>query len=134
MRLPRVRFTVRRAMAIVAIAALLARVVRVLMPPRPFTGQRFALIGRVDIDRDGRDDRAALTRMIRRAGGSVDFDLPPSGPAKGQIGTGTSWYVFDERVSLANRGPGETAIIQRARLDGVRAISIDRLLSRLRGR
>ena len=39
--------------------------------------QRFALVGKIDINRDGRDDRADLIRMIEAAGGVVEFDLPP---------------------------------------------------------
>jgi hypothetical protein len=39
--------------------------------------QRFALIGKIDINRDGRDDRADLIRMIEAAGGVVEYDLPP---------------------------------------------------------
>ncbi len=41
--------------------------------------QRFALIGKIDVNRDGRDDRAELIRMIEAAGGVVEFDLPPPG-------------------------------------------------------
>ncbi|WZO96136.1 hypothetical protein EP7_003120 [Isosphaeraceae bacterium EP7] len=39
--------------------------------------QQFALIGNIDINRDGRDDRADLIRLIESAGGVVVYDLPP---------------------------------------------------------
>ncbi len=39
--------------------------------------QRYALIGKIDINRDGKDDRAELIRMIEAAGGVVEYDLPP---------------------------------------------------------
>ena len=39
--------------------------------------QRFALVGKIDINRDGRDDRGDLIRMIEASGGVVEFDLPP---------------------------------------------------------
>ena len=39
--------------------------------------QRYALIGKIDINRDGKDDRAQLIRMIEAAGGVVEYDLPP---------------------------------------------------------
>jgi hypothetical protein len=39
--------------------------------------QRFALIGKIDVNRDGRDDRAELIRMIEAAGGVIEYDLPP---------------------------------------------------------
>ena len=38
---------------------------------------RFALIGKIDVNRDGKDDRQDLKRMIEDAGGIVDYDLPP---------------------------------------------------------
>jgi hypothetical protein len=41
--------------------------------------RRFALIGKLDINRDGRDDRGDLIRMIEASGGVVEFDLPPPG-------------------------------------------------------
>jgi hypothetical protein len=44
----------------------------------PENPQRFALIGKLDMDRDGRDDRAEVIRMIEAAGGVVEFDLPPA--------------------------------------------------------
>ncbi|WP_435016715.1 hypothetical protein TA3x_004289 [Tundrisphaera sp. TA3] len=39
--------------------------------------QRFDLIGKIDMNRDGKDDRADLIRMIEQAGGVIEFDLPP---------------------------------------------------------
>ncbi len=39
--------------------------------------QRFDLIGKIDVNRDGRDDRADLIRMIEASGGVIEFDLPP---------------------------------------------------------
>ena len=44
-------------------------------PEKP---KRFALIGKLDVDRDGKDDRGELIRMIEAAGGIVEFDLPPA--------------------------------------------------------
>ncbi len=41
--------------------------------------QRFGLIGKLDTNRDGKDDRADIIRMIEAAGGVVEFDLPPPG-------------------------------------------------------
>jgi hypothetical protein len=37
----------------------------------------FAIIGPIDINRDGKDDRVEFRRMIEDAGGVVDFDVPP---------------------------------------------------------
>ena len=61
----------------------------------PNNPTRFALVGKIDVNRDGRDDREELKRMIQEAGGVVDFDLPPPisarRPASSRRGsTGTS--------------------------------------------
>ncbi|MDX2035941.1 MAG: hypothetical protein SFX72_04770 [Isosphaeraceae bacterium] len=44
----------------------------------PSKPQRFILIGKLDVDRDGRDDRQEVIRMIEQAGGMVEYDLPPA--------------------------------------------------------
>jgi hypothetical protein len=88
--------------------------------------QRFALVGKLDLNRDGRDDRADLIRMIEAAGGVVEYDLPPPnvdrtpgqaavarafarlgqpqppsvGRAAGKISSLAFAYVIDERSSL----------------------------------
>ncbi len=48
----------------------------------PGEPMRYALIGKMDINRDGRDDRQDLIRMIQASGGIVDYDLPPPGSAR----------------------------------------------------
>ncbi len=45
--------------------------------------QRFDLIGKIDINRDGKDDRADLIRMIEGAGGVIEYDLPPPNVDRG---------------------------------------------------
>lgn len=65
----------------------------------PNDPKRIALVGPIDINRDGVDDRAELKRLIEQAGGKVDFDLPPpnKGPKVGKASGGFSMYVIDER-------------------------------------
>jgi hypothetical protein len=114
----------------------------------PNTPMRFALVGKIDINRDGRDDRLELKRMIEEAGGVVDFDLPPGdvGRETGKLSPQIDWYVTDERppfheVYNARSEPilrweaelkkrmGE--VIKEARLDGIRPMPIQRLLNYL---
>ena len=94
---------------------------------------RFALIGKIDVNRDGNDDRDELKRVIEEAGGVIEFDLPPPDVGK-EIGVLTpriDWYVTDDRTPLP-AGPLSqriSAVIKEARLDGIRPMSIERLLA-----
>ncbi|SIN86512.1 hypothetical protein SAMN05444166_1337 [Singulisphaera sp. GP187] len=115
----------------------------------PNEPMRFALIGKMDINRDGKDDRADLIRMIEAAGGIVDYDLPPpdAGKERGKLSGYDSWYVIDNPedrpplVDYQNRredlGTAEHAdfvkkrsdAIRIARDNGVRPLLIGRLLN-----
>lgn len=114
----------------------------------PNQPQRFALVGKMDVDRDGRDDREDLKRLIRQAGGVIDYDLPPPeiGPETGEISGLTTFYVLDNREPLrpptgrASDFPGtetqewlakRSAALQKAQDNGVRPINIGRLLAYL---
>jgi len=107
---------------------------------------RFALIGKIDVNRDGRDDREDLKKMIEAAGGIVDYDLPPPeyGRESGKLTGKDAWYVIDERPPyhevFGSSKKGVTAsenaafltkqseAIREARLNGVRPMPIERLL------
>jgi len=107
---------------------------------------RFALIGKIDINRDGRDDREDLKRLIESAGGIVDYDLPPPelGRETGKLTGADAWYVIDERPTFyevySTKTKGVTAsenaeflkkqsdAIREARSVGVRPMLIERLL------
>jgi hypothetical protein len=116
----------------------------------PNQPKRFALIGKIDIDRDGRDDRRDLVRLIQAAGGEVDYDLPPPGVGKesGELSGQITWYVIDERdpfrsartnsVASADVTAEEgrfndkkTAALEKARNLGISPITIERLLPSL---
>jgi len=114
----------------------------------PNEPMRFALVGQMDVNRDGKDDRADLKRMIEAAGGIVDYDLPPPevGKESGKLTGQDAWYVFDDRISFAKDKQTaekpmtpeyaefikkQSEAIKEARLDGVRPMSIGRLLSYL---
>ncbi|MBV8488077.1 MAG: hypothetical protein JO161_07340 [Planctomycetaceae bacterium] len=110
---------------------------------------RFALIGKIDVNRDGKDDREDLKRLIEEAGGVVDYDLPPPGSGKesGQLTARISWYVIDERMPLrevyerkaADAGVAAQAVfekrrgqvIKEARSEGIRPLELSRLLGYL---
>ena len=116
----------------------------------PNEPMRFALIGKMDINRDGKDDRDDLKRMIEAAGGIVDYDLPPPevGKESGKLTGRDAWYVVDDpkarppyRVFGGKSGVTEsetaehlkkqTDAIREARLNGVRPMELGRLLTYL---
>ena len=112
----------------------------------PNQPMRFALVGKIDVNRDGKDDRLELKRMIEEAGGTVDFDLPPAelGKEIGALTPRIDWYVIDDRSPLReafatknattevsqeklNKRVGE--VTKEARLNGIRPLPIGRLLA-----
>ncbi len=114
----------------------------------PNNPTRYALVGKIDMNRDGRDDREELKRMIQESGGVVDFDLPPPwvGKENGELSPRVDWYVTDERIPLREvyRPRSEPIIAdesklakrvgevtKQARADGIRPMPIERLLSYL---
>jgi len=114
----------------------------------PNVPMRFALIGKMDVNRDDRDDREELKRMIQEAGGVVDFDLPPPevGKETGTLSPRIDWYVIDQRMPLRDvfsqkSAEGDTRraalekrmgeVIKEARLNGIRPMLIERLLAYL---
>jgi len=114
----------------------------------PDEPMRFALIGKIDVNRDGKDDREDLKRMIQDAGGQVDYDLPPPGYGNesGKLTARDAWYVIDERAPLrerfeakSDRAVAEQAkfevkrgqVIKQARAEGIRPMPIQRLLAYL---
>jgi len=140
----------------------IARIIKTYSPIEPFRigdivyspawspddPMRFALIGKIDMNRDGKDDRDDLKKMIEDAGGTVDYDLPPpnAGRESGKLTARVSWYVVDERTPLRDvyTKESETTLAQQAgydkrrgemikeaRQNGSRPIEIGRLLSYL---
>jgi len=112
----------------------------------PEEPMRFALIGKIDVNRDGKDDREDLKRMIEEAGGKVDFDLPPPnhGKESGKLTARISWYVTDERMPLRELFEARTSAgvaaqaqfdkrfgqaIKEARSEGIRPMPLGRLLA-----
>lgn len=104
----------------------------------------YALIGKIDLDRNGYDDREDLKRLIQATGGVISYDLPPPGRGEetGEITPLTSWYIIDDSQPI-RAGVGEnigataeqeqaflkrrSEVLEEARLAGVRPISLDRL-------
>lgn len=74
-----------------------------------FITRTFALIGKIDLNRDGRDDREDLKRAIRLGGGKVVYDLPQPniGKQTGSLSGAIDYYVIDERTPI--KSPPDSA-------------------------
>ena len=103
---------------------------------------RFALIGKIDVNRDGKDDRAG-PQADDRGGRRRRRLRPPAarfGKETGKLTAAIAWYVIDERMpfvslqgksdaSIAAREPSSSRssgeAIKEARLNGVRPMPIE---------
>ncbi len=79
-----------------------------------FGKKKFALIGRMDINRDGRDDRDTVRRMIEMSGGEVSYDLPPPGQGteKGQLAATIDWAVTDDSTPIFGGRAGSVTTLR----------------------
>ncbi|MCA9246744.1 MAG: hypothetical protein KDA42_06500 [Planctomycetales bacterium] len=97
-------------------------------------GQRrhFALVGPLDIDADGRDDRDLVARLIERSGGVIDEELTAAGDRQGGMTIDTRFLVIGRVPSESNarREFMETygQMIERADQLAVERISLTKLL------
>ena len=90
----------------------------------------FALIGKMDIDGDGIDDRETIKAMIAQNGGLVTMDLPPIGKGSGELSATTRWMVIGDDFKVLDEGD---ALESKAKSLGISRIHVDKLLGWLRG-
>ena len=67
--------------------------------------KQFALVGKMDMNRDGKDDRQDVKRLIEMNGGKVVYDLPPPGLGheNGEITASADWIITDEEAPIYTR-------------------------------
>ncbi len=90
----------------------------------------FALVGKMDIDGDGIDDRERLKTMIEQLGGRVTMDLPPTGKGSGELSVTTRWMVIGDDFKVVDEGG---FLESKAKSLGISRIKLDKLLGWLRG-
>jgi len=103
---------------------------------------QFALMGKLDIDGDGSDDRNIVRSLIEQSGGVIAEDLTPEGKSSGKMTADTRWLVVGERFDINgaqeldpkfNEFRSKYADMQkRARGLAVSQINLDKLLSWIR--
>jgi hypothetical protein len=103
---------------------------------------KVGLIGKMDIDGDGKDDRETLKALIAQNGGQVTVDLKLDGRQEGTLTVDTRWLVIGDEFKVIGgslEGANEIAAKKRAELEqqakgmGVTRIDLDKLMGWLRG-
>ena len=101
----------------------------------------FALVGKMDIDGDGKDDRETVKALIAQNGGEVMVDLPPGGVVSGKLTVETRWMVMGEDFKVRKEmtsadtafAKDQRALESEAKSLGISRINLDKLLGWLRG-
>lgn len=101
----------------------------------------FALVGKMDLNGDGSDDRNAVKALIEQSGGIVTADLTADGNLNGQLSVNTRWMVMgedfktnvDELSSVDKTSAKKRSLLEsEARSLGISRINLDKLLGWLR--
>ncbi len=103
---------------------------------------QFALMGKLDMNDDGLDDREAIKAMITQSGGEVTEDLDPNGKVQGRMTADTRWLVVGKSYDVsktAELDPRQKVFSEkykdmerRAKELAVSTINLDKLLSWIR--
>jgi hypothetical protein len=103
---------------------------------------KFALIGKMDIDGDTKDDTAILKQIIAQNGGIVAAELSPSGTMTGKLTEDISYLVIGEEFRVIGGkeldDTSKAAAKKRAEIEleakslGIAKITVDKLLNWLR--
>lgn len=102
----------------------------------------FGLVGKLDIDGDGKDDRDTVRALIAQNGGDVSVDLRPDGRVEGNLSVNTRWLIVgDEFKVLGDKLAGANEVVAKKRLEieqqakamGISRINLDKLMGYLRG-
>ena len=102
----------------------------------------FGLVGKLDIDGDGKDDRETVKALIAQNGGEVSVDLRPDGRMEGNLNVNTRWLVIGDEFKVLGgtldaatevMGKRRVELEQQAKSMGVSRINLDKLMGYLRG-
>jgi hypothetical protein len=95
---------------------------------------RFALMGIIDMDGDGRNDMKLARDMIELNGGTVDAYVGDDGKIVGEIGVNTRYLVRGDHPQGANEGALQEAwakMSEDAQINGVEVITLDKFLNQV---
>lgn len=97
----------------------------------------FALLGSMDIDKDGQDDTELIKNLIRINGGTIDAHLTPEGILEGAITVRTRYMVEGEiptdagNADFKNFLDGLNKMEESRKLNGTEKVSVGEFLDRM---
>ncbi len=95
-------------------------------PDRPTT---FVLAGVIDIDGDGKDDRAIVRNCIKRSGGKIVAELLPDGTVQGEVRAEVRYFVRGEAAGAVRMA--RDRLEAEARDFGAYVLTVDKLIDLL---
>lgn len=87
----------------------------------------FALVGKLDMDHDGNDDRESLKTRIADLGGEVSLELSSDGDLRGELNDQTRWIVLGD----GSESTAREEILAQAKMRGVSRISLSKFVDYL---
>ena len=73
---------------------------------QPGSSVQIALVGKMDIDGDGRDDRDRLVNLIKQNGCEIALDVSPSGQVQGRLSPQVRWMVVGDDLQYRQNSDG----------------------------
>ncbi|MDA1054262.1 MAG: hypothetical protein O3C40_27775 [Planctomycetota bacterium] len=97
---------------------------------KPGRKVRFALVGFMDIDGDGRSDRKLVRNIISMGGGNIDAEVHDDGASEGELSANTRYLVRGEPRDGSNAKvlTADGNLIGKAEDLGIQEITLDMLL------
>ncbi|HWB10625.1 MAG TPA: hypothetical protein VG826_15450 [Pirellulales bacterium] len=98
---------------------------------QPGRSEGFGIIGFIDIDNDGVDDRALVRDLIRLNGGRVDAEDTPEGKQVGELNLNTRYLIEGNPPDDTVASKAYTKLQRDARDIGVRLIGVNKFLDQV---
>lgn len=95
----------------------------------PGRGEHFAIMGKIDLDGDGKHDAELIKNMISMAGGAVDAELDEKGKLTGSGMNKSTRYLLTGEISIDKAiSEAATAMTNQAKQLGIREIEVTKFL------
>ncbi len=92
----------------------------------PGQQQHFAILGKIDLDNDGQDDRALVKNIIQTADGIIDAEMDDLGKITGQLTINTRYLIQGKIPEDKAAADGQAILLGQAETLGVEVIPAPR--------